>query len=70
MKVAVLGLGYVGTVNAAVLASNDNEVCGVDIDAGKVDSTTLVSETVVNGSLPATSDVGEALGGSSCPSSV
>jgi GDP-mannose 6-dehydrogenase len=76
MKVAVLGLGYVGTVNAAVLASNDNEVCGVDIDAGKVAMLAagrspviepglddLVSQTVANGSLRATTDVSEALAG-------
>ena len=36
MKVAVLGLGYVGTVTAAALASNGHEVRGIDIDAGKV----------------------------------
>jgi len=33
MKVAVLGLGYVGTVAAACLAANGHDVWGVDIDA-------------------------------------
>jgi GDP-mannose 6-dehydrogenase len=76
MKVAVLGLGYVGTVTAASLASNGHEVCGVDVDADKVAMLAagrssvvepgldeLVSETVADGSLRATSDIGEALAG-------
>jgi GDP-mannose 6-dehydrogenase len=76
MRVAVLGLGYVGTVTAATLASHGHEVCGVDIDASKVAMLTvgrspiverglddLVSEAVANGSLRATTDVGEALTG-------
>jgi GDP-mannose 6-dehydrogenase len=36
MKVAVVGLGYVGTVTAACLASNGHDVWGVDVDAAKV----------------------------------
>ena len=36
MRVAVFGLGYVGTVTAAGSASRGHEVCGVDIDAVKV----------------------------------
>jgi len=76
MKIAVLGLGYVGTVTAAVLASHGHEVWGVDVDAGKVAMLgagrsslvepgldELVSATVANGSLRATSDVAEALVG-------
>jgi len=76
MKVAVLGLGYVGTVTAASLASNGHEVCGVDVDADKVAMLAagrssvvepgldeLVSQTVADGSLRATSDIGEALAG-------
>jgi UDP-glucose 6-dehydrogenase len=37
MKVAVLGLGDVGTVTAACLATNGHDVWGVDVDAAKVD---------------------------------
>lgn len=37
MKVAVFGLGYVGTVTAAGLASAGHEVVGVDVDPVKVD---------------------------------
>lgn len=33
MKVSVVGLGYVGSVAAAALASARHEVLGVDIDA-------------------------------------
>lgn len=76
MKVAVFGLGYVGIVTAAVLASNGHDVCGVDIDptktglvaAGKspviepgIDQ--LVAESVSAGCLRATVDVLEALEG-------
>jgi GDP-mannose 6-dehydrogenase len=74
MKVAVLGLGYVGTVSAAALAANGHEVVGVDIDSAKVAMLAaglssvvepglddLVSLTVGNGSLRATTDISEAL---------
>ena len=37
MRIAVFGLGYVGTVTAAGLASQGHDVCGVDVDAVKVD---------------------------------
>src|ERR1700751_5856011 len=37
MKVAVVGLGYVGTVTAACLAANGHDVWGVDVDAAKVE---------------------------------
>jgi GDP-mannose 6-dehydrogenase len=37
MKVAVVGLGYVGTVTAACLATSGHDVWGVDVDAAKVD---------------------------------
>ena len=37
MRIAIFGLGDVGTVTAAGLASRGHQVCGVDIDLVKVD---------------------------------
>ena len=37
MRIAVFGLGYVGTVTAAGLASRGHEVWGVDVDPVKID---------------------------------
>ena len=45
MKVAVFGLGYVGTVTAACLAANGHDVWAVDISSDKV-------RTVAGGSSP------------------
>jgi GDP-mannose 6-dehydrogenase len=74
MKVAVLGLGYVGTVTAACLATNGHDVWGVDIDAAKVDDIrtgsspvvepgldVLVARAVSDGTLHATTSCAEAL---------
>jgi GDP-mannose 6-dehydrogenase len=76
VKVAVFGLGYVGTVTAAVLASNHHDVRGVDVDPGKVQLVSegrspvlepgldgLVGEAVRNGNLMATADAAVALEG-------
>ena len=76
MKIAVLGLGYVGAVSAGVLASNGHEVCGVDIDDAKVALLAggrspvmengledLISSSVSRGTLTATSSIEEALAG-------
>lgn len=74
MRIAVFGLGYVGTVTAAGLASQGHDVCGVDVDTVKVDHITsgrspvvepgigqLLKLGVEEGGLRATSDVAEAL---------
>lgn len=75
MKVAVFGLGYVGTVTAACLAASGHEVVGVDVDPGKVDSINrgsspvlepglepLVSSAVEAGLLRATTEAEPAIG--------
>lgn len=74
MRVAVFGLGYVGAVTAAGLASRGHDVVGVDVDAGKVATLNdgrapvvepgvdeLVAEAVASGRLHATTDVLEAM---------
>ena len=76
MKVAVLGLGYVGTVTAAGLAASGHDVTGVDIDPFKVGCIAagrspvvepgiddLVQEAVSAGRLRATSRIADALSG-------
>jgi GDP-mannose 6-dehydrogenase len=76
MKVAVVGLGYVGTVTAACLASHGHQVCGVDVDTAKVDDICagrspvaepgldeLVATAVAAGTLRATTSPAEALDG-------
>ena len=74
MKVAILGLGYVGTVTAAGLASQGHDVVGVDVDRRKVATINagqspvvepgvdrMVAGAVSAGVLRATTDVAEAL---------
>ena len=76
MKVAVIGLGYVGTVTAAVMAANGHDVWGVDVDAVKVHEIragrspvaepgldALVAQAVDGGSLKATTSCLDALDG-------
>jgi GDP-mannose 6-dehydrogenase len=76
MKVAVVGLGYVGTVTAACLASQGHDVWGIDVDAAKVDDVchgrspvaepgldALVEQTVAGGSLHASTSYLSALDG-------
>jgi GDP-mannose 6-dehydrogenase len=76
MKVAVVGLGYVGTVTAACLAANGHEVWGVDVDTAKVDEICagrspvtepgldeLVARAVAAGALHATTSCQSALSG-------
>ena len=74
MKVAVFGLGYVGTVTAACLASRGHDVWGVDVDAAKVDEVSegrspvaepsldaLIVQAVAGGTLHATTSCLDAL---------
>jgi GDP-mannose 6-dehydrogenase len=76
MKVAVIGLGYVGTVTAACLAANGHDVWGVDVDVAKVDEIragrspvaepgldALVAQAVDGGTLNATTSCLDALDG-------
>jgi GDP-mannose 6-dehydrogenase len=76
MRVAVLGLGYVGAVTAACLAENGHQVCGVDVDSAKVAEVRagrspvaepglndLVARAVASGNLRATTSCLEAVDG-------
>ena len=51
MKVAVFGLGYVGTVTAAGLAAVGHDVVGVDVDPVKVATVTVGDSPVVEPGL-------------------
>ena len=76
MKVAVIGLGYVGTVTAACLAVNGHDVWGVDVDAAKVAEIAagrspvaepgldpIVARAVADGTLHATTSTADAVAG-------
>jgi GDP-mannose 6-dehydrogenase len=76
MKVAVLGMGYVGTVTAAGLAASGHDVVGVDVDPFKLGCIAagrspvvepgideLVQEAVSAGRLRATDRISDALSG-------
>lgn len=74
MNVAVLGLGYVGTVAGSCLAGRGHHVVGVDVDAGKVELLNsgrpsfvepglpeLMARTRASGQLKATTDARSAI---------
>jgi len=74
MRIAVFGLGYVGSVTGACLARMGHRVCGVDIAAAKVQMInqgrspvmekgleSLVANAVRRGTLRATEDAAEAV---------
>ena len=74
MKIAVFGLGYVGTVTAASLAADGHDVVGVDVNADKVEKinkcispivepgvTELLNTAVAHGRLRATTDTADAI---------
>lgn len=76
MRIAVFGLGYIGTVTAAGLAWSGHEVRGVDVDVVKVETVgagrspvvepgieSLVRDAVARGLLSATTDAADALAG-------
>ena len=76
MRVAVIGLGYVGTVTAACMAANGHDVWGIDVDDAKVDELRagrspvaepgldeLVAQTVAAGTLHATTSCVDAVAG-------
>jgi GDP-mannose 6-dehydrogenase len=75
-RVAVFGLGYVGSVTAAALARDGHRVVGVDVSAEKIEALragrspvlepgvdALVAEAAADGRLRATDDPAEGLDG-------
>lgn len=76
MRVAVFGLGYVGSVTAAALARDGHDVTGVDVAAAKIDTVAggrspvlepgvddLIATAVAAGRLSATDDPAKGIEG-------
>ena len=74
MKVAILGLGYVGCTAAGCITRQGHEVVGIDVSEGKVEAINagqspvrepglddLIAEAVAQGRLRATRDIGKEL---------
>ena len=75
MRIAVIGLGYVGAVTSACFAKAGHDVVGVDVNQTKVDQintglspivepglSAIIAESVAAGCLEATTSVGLAVG--------
>jgi GDP-mannose 6-dehydrogenase len=74
MKIAVVGIGYVGAVSAACLARDGHDVVAVDVNRTKVDAiaageapiiepglSEAIAQTVASGRLRATTELAEAI---------
>lgn len=74
MRIAVIGMGYVGCVTATCLARDGNQVMGIDVDRRKVDSInagispvfepgleTLLKSQIAVGRLRATTELSDAV---------
>src|SRR5262249_50857907 len=74
MKIAIFGLGYVGTVSCACFAARGHDVVGVDVEASKVGAIStgrspivepglddLIAQGIASGKLRATTNAVDAI---------